>query len=45
MHLYHQKKNLDTEQLSNQLTVESEKEIASFDDIFPLFLAVFLTLG
>lgn len=39
------KKNLDTEYLSSQLTIESEKEIASFDDIFPLFLAVFLTLG
>lgn len=39
------KKNLDSEQLANQLTVESEKEVSSFDDILPLFLVVFLTLG
>jgi hypothetical protein len=39
------RKNLDIENLSNQLAIESEKEVASFDDILPLFLAVFLTLG
>lgn len=39
------KKNIDMEHLSNQVTVESEKEIASFDDIIPFFLALFLTAG
>lgn len=38
-------KNLDSEHLANQLTVESEKEVSSFDDILPIFLVVFLTLG
>lgn len=39
------KKNIDIEHLSNQITVESEKEIASFDDMIPFFLALFLTIG
>jgi hypothetical protein len=39
------KKNIDVEQLSNQITVESEKEIASFDDMLPFCLAIFLTVG
>lgn len=39
------KTKMDAEQLASQLMCETEKEIASFDDLAPLFLSIFFTFG
>lgn len=39
------KNNTDAEQVTSLILYESEKEIASIDDILPLIIALFLTFG